>query len=129
MNGIQMTPTTSRIKRIINKISFPGIFIILGILFFTTYISQLKNELGYVFIQLKPFQTETGWGYEILANGKTYIRQSFIPALQGEKSFKSREDALLVGNKVIEKMNQGQQLPTISIQELQQMGILRDSVR
>ena len=113
------------------KFLFPGILIILGILFYTVYYSQLKSEQGYAFVQLKAFETGSGWGYEILANGKTYIKQSFIPAVEGEKSFKTKEDALLVGNKVIEKMKQGQQLPTISIDDLKEMKIisLQDSLK
>ena len=114
---------------IYKKIILPGIFIVLGILFYAAYYSQLKKEQGYAFIQLKPIETATGWGYEILANGKTYIRQSVIPAIEGEKSFKTKEEALLVGNKVIDKMKLGQQLPTITVEELKQMGILKDSLR
>ncbi|HLK27595.1 MAG TPA: DUF4907 domain-containing protein [Puia sp.] len=124
-----MKPIINKTNNTFQKIIFPGILIILGILFYTVYYSQLNNERRYAFIQLKPFQTETGWGYEILANGKTYIRQRFIPAVEGEKSFNTKEDALLVGNKVIEKMKMGEQLPTISLDELKQMGILKDSLR
>ena len=129
MNGILMKPTTSKTKRNAKYI-LPGILIILGILFYGTYYRQLKSEQGYVYIQLKPFETGSGWGYEILANGKTYIRQSFIPAIEGEKSFHSKEDALLVGNKVVEKMKQGMQMPSISVEELRQMKIVpADSVK
>src|SRR5450432_3113004 len=98
MNGSQMNPTTNKIKNL-NKLIFPGIIIILGILFYTAYYAQLKTERGYVFIQLQPIQTATGWGYEILANGKTYIRQEFIPAIEGYHPFKTKEDAVSVGNK------------------------------
>ncbi|HVM89773.1 MAG TPA: DUF4907 domain-containing protein [Puia sp.] len=122
-----MKPTTSKTNRY-KKFIFPGILIILGILFYTIYYSQLKNEYGLAFIQLKPFQTETGWGYEILANGKTYIRQSFIPVLEGHRCFTKKEDAIAVGNKVIEKMKMGEQLPTISLDELKQMGVIKDSL-
>jgi hypothetical protein len=127
MNGNQMNPTINKTKNY-KKLIFPGILIILGILFYTTYYSQLKAERGYVFIQLQPIQTATGWGYEILANGKTYIRQEFIPAIEGQKAFRTKEDALLVGNKVIYKMKLGEQLPAISIEELKQMGVLKDSL-
>ncbi|MBS1947200.1 MAG: DUF4907 domain-containing protein [Bacteroidetes bacterium] len=122
-----MKHTTSKTDRFKKNI-FPGILIVLGILFYTVYCSQLKREYGLVYIQLAPFQTGTGWGYEILANGKTYIRQSFIPAVAGEKNFKTKEDAIAVGNKVIQKMKMGEQLPTISFDELKQLGIIKDSL-
>jgi uncharacterized protein DUF4907 len=126
-NGILMKPTTSKTKNI-NKLILPGIIIILGILFYTVYYSQLQTERGYALVELRPIQVSSGWGYEILANGKPYIRQQFIPAIEGHHSFKTKEDALTVGSRVIEKMKQGEQLPTISIEELNQMGVLKDSL-
>jgi hypothetical protein len=122
-----MKPTTSKTKNI-NKLILPGIIIILGILFYAVYYSQLKAEQGYALIELLPIQISNGWGYEILANGKPYIRQQFIPAIEGHHTFKTKEDALTVGNKVVEKMKQGEHLPTISIDELNQMGVLKDSL-
>jgi isocitrate dehydrogenase len=111
-----------------NNIFLAGIIIILAILFFAAYTTQLKREQHVAFITVNPIHTLDGWGYEILANGKTYIRQSFIPAVEGKKSFKTKEDAIAVGNKVVEKMKMGQQLPTITVDELKQLGVLRDSL-
>lgn len=122
-----MLPITSKTKNF-NKLLLPGIIIILGILFYATYYRQQKNERGYALIELQPIQLSTGWGYEILANGKPYIRQQFIPAIEGHHTFTTKEDALKVGNKVIEKMKQGEQLPSLSVEELKQMGVLRDSL-
>ena len=122
-----MSPITSKTNNL-NKLIFPGVIIILGILFYASYYPQLKKEHGYALIELQPIQLPTGWGYEILANGKPYIRQLFIPAIEGRHTFKTKEDALTVGNKVIEKMKQGEQLPSLSIEELKQMGVLRDSL-
>jgi hypothetical protein len=129
MNGILMNPTTHKINTITSRIRFPGILLILGILFYTIYISQLKAERGFALIQLRVFESDNGWAYKILANGKIYIMQERIPALIGERPFRTREEALLVGNKVLEKMKEGYQLPTISLEELVEMGILsRDSL-
>ncbi len=127
MNGIPMNLTINKTKNI-NKLILPGIIIILGILFYAAYYNQLIKERGYALIELRPLQVDSGWGYEILANGKPYIRQKFIPAIEGHHAFKTKEDALTVGNKVIEKMKQGEQLPSISMEELQQMGVLKDSL-
>ena len=127
MNGIQMKPTTSKTKNL-NKVILPGIIIVLGILFYAIYYSQLKKERGYALIELQPIQVSSGWGYEILANGKPYIRQQFIPAIEGHHAFKTKEDAVTVGNKVIEKMKHGEQLPSVSVDELKEMGVLKDSL-
>jgi hypothetical protein len=110
-----------------NNLILAGILIILAILFYSVHISQLKQEQHLIFVQVKPFQTVSGWGYEISVNGKTYIRQSFIPAIEGEKSFKTKEDAISVGNKVVEKIKMGEQLPSVTISELKEMGIINDS--
>jgi len=127
MNGIPMNLITNKTKNL-TKLILPGIIIILGILFYAVYYTQLKKERGYALIELQPIQVTSGWGYEILANGKPYIRQGFIPAIEGRHAFRTKEDALTVGNKVIEKMKHGEQLPSISIEELKQMGVLKDSL-
>jgi hypothetical protein len=57
------------------------------------------------------------WGYEILINGKTYIHQEFIPALEGEKRFNTREDALKVGQSVLKKIRK-KQSPALSREEV-----------
>lgn len=113
----------------LKKFILPGIIIILGIFFYTAYYNQLKKEQNLVFIQVKAVETTTGWGYEISTNGKPYIRQLIIPAVTGQKSFSTKEDALLVGNKVVEKMKMGEQLPMVTIEELKQMGVLKDSIK
>jgi hypothetical protein len=110
------------------KLLIPGVLIVLGIFFYGTYYSQLKREKGYALITLRPIQVSGGWGYEVLANDKPYIHQAFIPAVSGQHAFKTKEHAELVGNKVIEKMKQGQQLPTISLEELAQLGVLNDTL-
>jgi len=113
----------------LKKLILPGIIIVLGIFFYIAYYNQLKAEQKYVFIQVKAIETTTGWGYEISANGKPYIRQLIIPAVIGQKSFRTKQDALLVGNKVVEKLKMGEQLPTITLEELKQMGVLKDTVK
>jgi len=112
-----------------NKFLIPGILVVLGILFFTAYYRQLKKEHGLVLIEMKAIPVlNGGWGYEVLANGKPYIHQEFIPAVPGHYTFKNKEHALQVASKVVEKMKQGQQLPTISIDELKQLGVLTDTL-
>jgi hypothetical protein len=75
-------------------------------------------------IAVVPFETGGGWGYSVNVGARPYIYQDIIPALPGRNVFKSRADALRVGNRVAEKMRSNQ-LPTISKEELVEMGIVK----
>lgn len=55
---------------------------------------------------LKSFKVNNGWGYSITMNNKTIIKQTVIPTISNEKSFKSEEDALKVGNLVLGRIKQ-----------------------
>jgi hypothetical protein len=75
-------------------------------------------------IAVVPFQTGDGWGYSVNIGARTYIYQDIIPALPGRNVFRSREDALRVGNRVADKLRK-HQLPTVSKEELKEMGIVK----
>ena len=69
-------------------------------------------------ISLKTFKTDSGyWGYEILADKKVYIHQEIIPALDGNRPFPGKKDALKVGRAVMQKIKT-QQSPTLSKEEV-----------
>ena len=107
------------------KFLFPVLLLLIGI----PTIHYFKNKKKYrenVFVQVKPIQTSYGWGYNILTDGKIYIHQEFVPALPGKQSFKSKDEALKVGHKVLSKIS-ANQLPTITVEELKQMGIVKDT--
>ncbi len=57
------------------------------------------------------------WGYEIRIDGKAFIHQETIPALEGEKRFETREDALKVGKAVLKKMSKTHS-PTLTREEI-----------
>ena len=59
-------------------------------------------------LELRPLQQPAGWGYEILVDNKIYIHQDCIPAIASKKLFISREEALIVGNAVMGKIQKGQ---------------------
>jgi hypothetical protein len=80
-----------------------------------------------VLVQAKAIQTQYGWGYDVIAGGKDYIHQEFIPVVAGKKGFESKEQALLVANKVIEKIKNKEVPPTLTIQELRDLGVVKDS--
>ena len=87
---------------------------------------QHKTDL--VFVEVRPISSSYGWGYEIIAGAKVYIHQEFIPAIPGKHGFKTSEDALRVGRKVVSKISAGQLPPTITVDELRELGIVKDSL-
>lgn len=66
---------------------------------------------------LEPFQTTSGYGYTIAYKNKIIIKQSVIPVISNNKSFATEEDALKVGNLVVEKLN-NQTSPTVTKNDL-----------
>jgi hypothetical protein len=85
----------------------------------------VKNQqAGKIFLKAVPFQTAYGWGYNIMADNKIFIHQDYIPYVSGKQGFKTREDALLVGNRVIQKISKDE-LPTINQKDLNDLGIFK----
>jgi hypothetical protein len=80
-------------------------------------------------IEVKTYQVNdsigklVGWGYDIYLGGKKIIHQPIIPALPGNRSFKTEVDAQKIGFFAADKMLKGSSLPTISIMELDSLGI------
>ncbi len=64
------------------------------------------------------------WGYQIQNEGKLYINQPTIPAVQGNKGFKSKEAASKTAEFVISKLKLGLMPPSITIQELDSLNVL-----
>jgi hypothetical protein len=77
---------------------------------------------GEVFCELKPLQTANGWGYEIYVDKKLYIKQEYIPAINGTHAFKTKEDAMATGKLVLNKLTHGKK-PFVTIEELKDLKI------
>jgi hypothetical protein len=88
--------------------------------------NQWKKE--HVLVELKAIQTSKGWGYDILTDGKIYIHQNIIPAIPGEYGFRTKEDALAVGQKVYERVMAGK-MPMVSMEEVKELGVYPDSLK
>jgi hypothetical protein len=100
-----------------------ALLISIAVIFF----SRHSNTDGRVFIYAEPVQTKYGWGYNVLADGKIYVKQEFMPAVPGNVGFKTAADAQLVGNMVVKKITNNI-LPTITLRELDSLGLYKDSV-
>ena len=76
-------------------------------------------------ITVDTFEEETGWGYEVLIDGNVYVHQPNIPAVGGNKGFKTEADAQSTGNLAVEKIRDGVIPPTISVEELKAIGVVQ----
>ncbi len=84
---------------------------------------QNATHIGQMYVTVEPFKTATGWGYNIYTDKKLYIQQTYIPGVQGNHSFATREDAEKVGKLAVQKMEAYHKMPYISPQDLQQLNI------
>jgi Domain of unknown function (DUF4907) len=103
-----------------NKYSLIGITALL-VCFAVIFFSRQKTEKK-IFVHAQAVQTVYGWGYNILADEKIYIKQEFIPGIPGKLGFKSADDALKVGNLVVKKISSNQP-HSISAGEIDSLGI------
>jgi hypothetical protein len=86
----------------------------------------LRRRMQYkkknVLVELKAIRTPLGWGYDILSDGHPYIHQNFIPDIRGQHGFRTKEEALAVGQKVYDRLL-ANQLPVISVEEMRQLHV------
>ena len=64
------------------------------------------------------------WGYNIYNNDKLFVHQPSVPALPGNKGFTTKALAEKVAKKVIEKIGKGESPPTVSIEEMEELGAI-----
>jgi hypothetical protein len=79
-----------------------------------------KAQIEYFVINVPQNQ----FGYYIMIDGKMYIEQKSIPAVQGNNGFATKEDAEKIAKLAIEKIKQGEMPPTISVEELKELGVI-----
>lgn len=73
-------------------------------------------------VEVRPFKMNSGWGYDITVDNKIFIHQPTIPALAGNLSFTSKEDAVKTGNLVVKKLVAGQ-FPSLSAEEIKGLDV------
>jgi hypothetical protein len=74
---------------------------------------------------VEPFEkTVNDWGYRIMIGDAMFINQPHIPAAQGNAGFSSEEKARKAGEFMINKLDAGISPPTVSIEELDSLGVL-----
>ena len=65
------------------------------------------------------------WCYDIYADNRLMIHQSSAPALPGNQGFKTKADAEKVAQLVISKIKKGEMPPTVSVEELKKLKVIR----
>ena len=81
------------------------------------------HEVDKSIYEVKTIENPLGWGYEVWKDGAMVINQTHIPAVQGVRAFSSKEQAQKAAEIIKSKLDQGIFPPTISLEELQSIGI------
>jgi hypothetical protein len=79
-----------------------------------------KNTSVY---EVRTVENASGWGYEVWQDGAMVIKQEHIPAVQGIRAFSSQEQAQKAAEIIKAKLEQGIFPPTMSMAELQSIGV------
>ena len=132
------------IKLMTNKKSVPPIFLVVLFVFFISAcipgtsqilpdeasgkqeVKQLQNPYANAQISTRiiPSVNNT-FGYDILVNGKPLVHQPNIPGLPGNDGFTTKERARKVAEFVVKKIRKNEMPPTVTIEDLNNMGVLK----
>jgi hypothetical protein len=76
-------------------------------------------------LEVKTIKTDLGWGYDVYMNGSMYVHQPHMPAVSGNKGFKSEEDAKRTAELVIYKIKNNIIPPSLTVSELDSLGVTK----
>lgn len=104
-----------------------GLLVLLVLLFFSfkqqNYLRQeIKTETSpYINsnIEVKTFEGEKGWGYDITIDGVIYVHQPSMPALSGDEGFKTEVQAKAVAEIMVQKIRDNILPPGVTAEEVQ----------
>lgn len=65
------------------------------------------------------------YGYDVYDGTKLIIHQNSMPAIPGNQGFSSKADASKVAEKVIAKIKKGEMPPTITVEDLKEMNVIK----
>jgi hypothetical protein len=89
-------------------------------------VKQQKNPYANAQISIKiiPSVKKT-FGYDILLHGRPLIHQPNIPGLPGNEGFTTKGRAQKVAEFVVKKIRKNEMPPTVTIENLNSMGVLK----
>ena len=85
-------------------------------------ISRCKNG-GSSYVS-RVYPVTFGWGYDILVKDTLFIHQESVPALEGNKPFVNKEQAMEAARQLISKLKKGQS-PCFSRSEIERILLSR----
>jgi hypothetical protein len=97
----------------IKRTLFYGFRVIVLTLTITVFLSCKRHDIYVV----NAYEINNDWGYCILKNDKIIIKQTTIPTLAKSVRFKSKKDALKVGNLVLYRIK-NRLSPTVTKNDL-----------
>src|SRR6201996_8818083 len=102
-------------------LSIGMIIVIIGTFSYGIY-KRNKWKKEHALMELRAFEVPGGWGYDILRDGRPYFHQDNIPGVPGNRVFRTKEDALAVGDFLCNKIKTGQ-LASVSEQEIRDLHV------
>lgn len=111
------------------KLIILGVLVLVGVgyVVFTTVMpkeEEVVNPYENSEITVNTFEEGSGFGYDVLIDGNIYVHQPNIPAVGGNKGFKTEADARATGNLAVQKIREGVIPPTLSVEELKSIGVV-----
>ena len=89
-------------------------------------VKQQKNPYANAEITIKIIPSiKKTFGYDILLQGKPLVHQPHIPALPGNDGFTTKKRAKIVAEFVVKKIRKNEMPPTVTIEDLNNMGVLK----
>ena len=89
-------------------------------------VKQQKNPYANAEITIKILpSTSKTFGYDILVYGRPIVHQPTIPGLPGNKGFTTGKRARTVAEFVVKKIRNNEMPPTVTIEDLNNMGVLK----
>jgi hypothetical protein len=98
--------------RMINRKILTGLALLLMLMVYATAMSERNNSYC-----VNVFESEGGWGYDILYKDKMIIHQPFMPAVSGKHPFKNKALAKETGRIIVKKIINNKS-PYVSAEEV-----------
>lgn len=83
------------------------------------------NNFSKARIEVKTFNSAIGWGYDVYVNNKLFLHQPNVPAVPGNSGFETEAAAQKTGELTAFKLRQNINPPSVSMEELDSIGVLR----
>ncbi len=89
-----------------------------------TPVENIENQKPERVVEINYFETEVGWGYDVIINGKNYIHQVHLPCECGGEGFATKEKAMKAAAFLKQKIENYERSLYISRVQLDSLGAL-----